>query len=272
MMINLTEAESFIAPLQARINHCLERYLPSKKTLPEHLHEAMHYAVFNGGKRIRPLLVYATGLSFQTDLALLDFPAMAIELIHCYSLVHDDLPAMDNDDYRRGKLSCHKAYDEATAILVGDALQTLAFELLTQSPLSSPQQIALIKTLSQASGSQGMAGGQQLDLDHKNKLLSPTQVETIHHLKTGALFQASLKMGLITANVKDEYVTQQLDQFAYQIGLAFQHQDDYFDADSSASKAKAHSLFRQAQDHLNCLSTDSQALQTILDYLQKRDF
>ena len=136
----------------------------------------MHYAVFNGGKRLRPLLVYATGLCFGVDLATLDVPAAAIELIHCYSLIHDDLPAMDDDDYRRGQLSCHKAFDEATAILAGDALQTLAFKILSQphETLKSTQQLAMINTLANAAGSLGMAGGQQLDLAYQDKNLNCT--------------------------------------------------------------------------------------------------
>lgn len=273
MTISTTSVDHFIQTLQRRINQQLKIYLPTKEQRPARLHEAMHYAVFNGGKRIRPLLVYATGLCLQTDLAALDISAAAIELIHCYSLVHDDLPAMDDDDYRRGQLSCHKAFDEATAILVGDALQSLAFALLSQPHphLNSQQQLKILHTLTHAAGSLGMAGGQQLDLDNKNKPLSTTDTHVIHQLKTGALFQASIRLGILAADYRQDSVIHQLDQLARLLGLAFQAQDDRFDQESPLSTENhIAGLFQQAESLLINLAIDSGPLLSLTAYLKNR--
>jgi farnesyl diphosphate synthase len=274
MTINTASIDHFVQPLQQRINQQLKTYLPTPAQQPTRLHEAMHYAVFNGGKRIRPLLVYATGLCLQTDLAALDAAAVAIELIHCYSLIHDDLPAMDDDDYRRGKLSCHKAFDEATAILAGDALQSLAFALLSQpnAYLNHHQQIKMLHVLATATGSLGMAGGQQLDLEGKNKNLSTIEIETIHQLKTGALFQASVHLGIFASACNDTYQIKQLEQFAQLIGLAFQWQDDHFDQDQQNFdiKNRIAQLFAQARQLLNAMTIDYTPLLAMWQYLQDR--
>ncbi len=175
--------KNFVQQYQQRITDFLNQYLPSANTQPEVLHQAMRYSVLNGGKRIRPLLVYAIGHTLQGSDEFLDAAAASAEIIHCYSLIHDDLPAMDNDDLRRGKPTCHKAFDEATAILAGDALQAFAFEVLLQSNLSAKQQVQLIKTLAIACGSLGMAGGQALDLAGTSKQLDKQYVETMHQKK-----------------------------------------------------------------------------------------
>lgn len=262
-----------INTLQNRINQQLQFYLPPATPPAVRLHEAMHYAVFNGGKRIRPLLVYATGLCFQTPLAALDTAAVAIELIHCYSLVHDDLPAMDDDDYRRGKLSCHKKFDEATAILVGDALQSLAFDILAKptTHLSPAQQVNMLQVLAQAAGSYGMAAGQQLDMEFKNKTPSFAEMEKIHQLKTGALFQACIQLGTIASSCEMPEEIERLNQIGELIGLAFQWQDDHLDQpELSTTKKRINDLFTQTYDVLNSLTIDQQPLLTVCQYLQNR--
>jgi farnesyl diphosphate synthase len=210
-----------------RVNRLLDEILPPATENPEHLHSAMRYVVCQGGKRFRPLLVYATGDGLDAPLAELDRAACAIELIHAYSLTHDDLPAMDDDDLRRGQPSCHKAFDEATAILVGDALQSLAFELLSEG--NGPQQLAMIHTLAKASGSRGMVGGQSLDLMAAKGFMDQDQVARIHKLKTGALIVASVQLGALAAPSCDPQIFEQLSDFAAQLGLAYQIQDDIFD-------------------------------------------
>lgn len=211
--------QDYLAARKQRIEQKLQAVLPSLQEHNSRLHQAMHYAVLNGGKRLRPLLVYAAGECCGADLDQLDAPACAVELIHAYSLVHDDLPAMDNDDWRRGKPSCHKAFDEATAILVGDALQALAFELLAFDPNS-------VVTLAKASGSMGMVGGQSLEFD--TQAMNLEKLEKIQRLKTGALIQASVRLGAIAAGANEQQLLQ-LDQFASYLGLAYQIQDDICD-------------------------------------------
>lgn len=197
----------------------------------ENLRAAMAYSVLLGGKRVRPFLVYATGEMLGVKEAILDAPAAAIECIHAYSLVHDDLPAMDNDALRRGKNTCHIEFDEATAILAGDALQSLAFELLAkpQQAISANQQVAMLATLASAAGLQGMCGGQALDIAATGKQVSPTNLEQIHQLKTGALLRASVRLGALSSNDIDEKTLVLLDKFAEAIGLAFQVKDDILD-------------------------------------------
>ena len=219
---------------QARIETLLEHVLPSTEVLPMRLHEAMRYSVLNGGKRMRPLLVYATGDALGVPTELLDIPAAAIELLHVYSLIHDDLPAMDDDVLRRGKPTCHCAYDEATAILAGDALQTLAFQLLTQADerISAPQRLRMIQQLSIAAGSRGMVGGQAIDLAAVGKELTELELEQMHIHKTGALIRSSVLLAAYTAPVLDEKQLLQLDHYAKCLGLAFQVQDDILDIES----------------------------------------
>jgi geranylgeranyl pyrophosphate synthase len=222
-----TNFRLYLKVTQNRITTYLAHILPDSKNLPDRLHSAMRYTVLNGGKRIRPLLVYTTGAALGVDLTVLDLPAAAIELIHCYSLVHDDLPAMDNDELRRGQPTCHKAFDEATAILVGDALQTLAFELLSANTSLLPTEIRLkmINLLAKASGSLGMAGGQALDLQATGQKLTIHQLTLIHQLKTGALISAAIQLGILASNT-DCPLKGSLAQFANKIGLCFQIQDD----------------------------------------------
>ena len=193
----------------------------------------MRHATLGGGKRIRPLLVYAAGSLFGTDERWLDAPATAVEMIHAYSLVHDDLPAMDDDALRRGKPTVHVAFDEATAILAGDALQALAFSLLAEAPVSAELRVAWLRSLASASGVSGMCGGQALDVDATGQLQSLAQLERMHALKTGALIRASVRMGALAGTV-DEGTLQVLDGFAQALGLAFQVRDDILDVESSS--------------------------------------
>jgi farnesyl diphosphate synthase len=220
---------------QDRIESVLDQVLPPAETYPLRLHEAMRYSVLNGGKRIRPLLVYAAGEALGIPSERLDIQAAAIELIHVYSLVHDDLPAMDDDDLRRGKLTCHKAFDEATAILVGDALQALAFQLLSAHPqleVSPAQRLRMIEQLAQAAGSRGMVGGQAIDLAAVGQELSEIELENMHIHKTGALIRSSVLLAAYSLEVMDVRRLQQLDHFAKCVGLAFQVQDDILDVES----------------------------------------
>jgi len=215
---------------RTRVDAALTQCLPAPTIQPTRLHEAMHYAVLNGGKRIRPTLVYMTGFAVGAPLKTLDQAACAVELIHAYSLVHDDLPCMDDDDLRRGKLTCHKAFDEATALLVGDALQSLAFQVLTQTPtLSAVQRLEMVDILAVAIGSRGMAGGQALDIEATGNVLNLAELENLHIHKTGALIRASVKMGALAKNALSVDMLQALDHYAKCIGLAFQIQDDILD-------------------------------------------
>ncbi len=230
--------KQYLQARQHRINSFLLSILPPTDQAPSHLHEAMHYAVLNGGKRVRPLLVYATGEAFGIDLNLLDHPASAIELIHSYSLVHDDLPAMDNDDLRRGLPTCHKAFDEATAILVGDSLQSLAFQMLTESQnfLDSKACVAMLRCLAVASGSYGMAGGQALDIKATGQRLDSAQLKQIHDLKTGALITAAIQLGLACAQITDKVIIDDFTNFGNLLGLCFQIQDDILDAEGTEAQ------------------------------------
>lgn len=221
---------------QERAETALARRLPAATIVPAHLHEAMRYAVLGGGKRIRPVFVYATGVALGAQLEALDAPACAIELIHGYSLVHDDLPAMDDDDLRRGRPTVHKAFDEATAILAGDALQALAFEVLAKhdSTIAAPARLAMISVLAAASGSQGMAGGQAIDLAAVGRPLSLTELEAMHGYKTGALIRASVAMAALAAGA-DDSVRGRLDCYARCVGLAFQVRDDILDIEGDTA-------------------------------------
>ncbi len=214
----------------SRVENALGVYLPAETIEPQRLHQAMRYATFNGGKRVRPLLVYAGGLACGGELETLDASACAVELIHSYSLVHDDLPAMDNDDLRRGKPTCHKAYDEATAVLVGDALQSLAFEILARPVADIPPgtRLQMIQILANSSGSRGMAGGQAMDISGIGQELSLPELEIMHIHKTGALIRASVQLGALSAGGHPEQVAK-LEHYAKAIGLAFQVQDDILD-------------------------------------------
>ena len=223
---------------QGRIERELTARLPPATARPTRLHEALRYSALGGGKRVRPVLVYATASSLGIAEANVDGVACAVELIHAYSLVHDDLPAMDDDDLRRGRPTCHKAFDEATAILVGDALQVLAFETLASDPglpADATIRLELVRLLAAASGTGGMAGGQALDLAAVGRQLSLAEVEEMHARKTGALIHASVMMTAACGERTSEASARALDDFARAIGLAFQIQDDLLDIEGDAT-------------------------------------
>ncbi len=224
--------ESVLASHRQRVETALERRLPRPEVIPTHLHEAMRYATLGGGKRVRALLVYAAGAAVNVALERLDGPACAVEMIHAYSLIHDDLPAMDDDDLRRGRPSCHRAFDEATAILAGDALQALAFQILATDPsmeAAPATRLALIETLARAAGSRGMVGGQAIDLAAVGHELNLAELENMHIHKTGALIRACVQMGALSQPAISQGVLGSLDRYAKCIGLAFQIQDDILD-------------------------------------------
>ena len=284
---------------QQRINHFLEQQLSSLEINDDKLHQAMSYGLLIGGKRIRPYLVYITGEALGVELSDLDGIAGALECIHAYSLIHDDLPAMDDDDLRRGQPTCHKAFDEATAILAGDSLQTLAFDILANHTFSQavqPKQIKLIQRLISASGYQGMCGGQALDLAATNKTINLTQLETLHSLKTGALLEASVLMVAdCVKNISPEN-KQALKEYAQLVGLAYQVQDDIIDITSTqeelgkpsgsdlasnkstypallglqGAQQKAENLFQQALQALASLPYNTQSLAEFATFIIKR--
>lgn len=223
---------------QTRIEHELASRLPAAQTRPTRLHAALRYSALSGGKRARPVLVYATAAALGIPESNVDGAACAVELIHAYSLVHDDLPAMDDDDLRRGRPTCHKAFDEATAILVGDALQVLAFETLASGPglpADARTRLKLVNLLAAASGTNGMAGGQALDLAAVGQRLSIADIEEMHARKTGALIHASVMMAAACASPPSEALERALDNYARAIGLAFQIQDDLLDIEGDAA-------------------------------------
>jgi geranylgeranyl pyrophosphate synthase len=279
----------------------LSARLPGEDVVPTRLHEAMRYSVLGGGKRIRPALLFATANAVGCTDEQVEGAACAIELIHVYSLVHDDLPAMDDDDLRRGRPTCHKAYDEATAVLVGDALQTLAFQVLTRDaalPALPATRLRLVELLAEASGSFGMAGGQAIDLAVQGKRLSVAQVEEMHSRKTGALIRVSVMMGAACAPALDGRSHEALANFAGPIGLAFQIQDDLLDvlgdtstlgkatgADSErhkpthpaiigieASQERVRRLHAQALDALVPLGPRADLLRSLADWLLARRY
>ena len=350
---------------QARVHAMLDRVLPPASQPPQRLHEAMRYAVLNGGKRIRAILVIATGEALQADAGRLEPPACAVELIHAYSLVHDDLPAMDDDDLRRGLPTCHRAFDEATAILAGDALHTLAFEILVRTPVpgsapapddapgstdasasagvptsvggapasagvpasaglpvsrlahppiapppgvptsvgsapapaDAPASVGdLVRTLADASGSRGMAGGQAVDLESVGRSLTLAQLENMHLRKTGALIRASVRLGALSAGADDPALLARLDDYARCIGLAFQIRDDVLDVESDtgtlgktqgadvarkkptypailgleASRAHAHALHERAVERLAPLGPGADPLRDLSGFIVSR--
>ncbi|CAA6823379.1 MAG: Octaprenyl diphosphate synthase (EC / Dimethylallyltransferase (EC / (2E,6E)-farnesyl diphosphate synthase (EC / Geranylgeranyl pyrophosphate synthetase (EC [uncultured Thiotrichaceae bacterium] len=219
---------------QQRVDATLERVLPAANVMPVRLHDAMRYSVLEGGKRVRPLLVYATGEALGVAPEVLDIPAVSVEMIHAYSLVHDDLPAMDDDDLRRGKPSCHRQFDEATAILVGDALQAQAFQLLasaTELDVPAVQRLRMVQQLGRAAGSRGMVGGQAIDLDAVGHSLTEIELENMHIHKTGALIRCSVLLAAYCSTRLDESQLAKLDHYAKCIGLAFQVQDDILDVE-----------------------------------------
>jgi len=290
------EFSQFASQCRARVDSALDQYLPLAED-PTQLRAAMRYSLFNGGKRVRPILAYAAALAVKSDtnLALIDPIAAALECLHSYSLVHDDLPAMDDDDLRRGKPTCHIAFTEATAILAGDGLQTLAFDLLTTGDLAAATQIKLIRQLTRGSGADGMVLGQAIDLAAVAHQLDLAQLENMHRHKTGALIRASVAMGAICAGADENQLTA-LDDYAAAIGLAFQVQDDILDVTSDtatlgkqqgadiarnkptyvsllgleAAKAKAAELHRQALDALGKFGESAAPLRQLASYIVER--
>jgi len=224
--------------LSARAEAVLGRYLPANADAPVDLHAAMRYSVLGGGKRLRPLLVYATAKTLGGRLDSADASAAAVEIIHAYSLIHDDLPAMDDDDLRRGQPTCHIAFGEAMAILAGDALQALAFEILAAADTAGPtplQRLAIMSLLAHACGALGMAGGQALDLEAVGQRLTAPALERMHALKTGALIRAAVGMGARSAECQDAHLLERLDQVASRVGLAFQIRDDILDVEGDTA-------------------------------------
>ena len=291
---------AFLAVCQGRVEAALERWLPATHIQPTRLHEAMRYASLGGGKRIRPTLVYATGEAMGLPPESLDSSACAVELIHAYSLVHDDLPAMDDDDLRRGRPTCHKAFNEATAILAGDALQTLAFQMLAADsslPGGGDARIRMLDTLARASGSRGMAGGQAMDLDAEGRELDVAMLENIHIHKTGALIRACVRMTTLADPDLEEVLAERLDRYAKCLGLAFQIQDDILDVEGETSvigktrgkdlvrgkatypalmglagaRAAASDLIREAVANLDAFDERADPLRWIADFMVQRD-
>ena len=228
---------AWMGTIQARMETALQRFLPAPEIVPERLHRAMRYAVLGGGKRVRPLLAFAAGELAEADPARVEVVAAAVEMIHAYSLVHDDLPCMDNDVLRRGKSTCHVEFDEATALLAGDALQPLAFQILAEHVLAdSPEaQFEMLKILALASGSRGMAGGQAIDLASVGKTLSLPELEFMHIHKTGALIRAAVVLGARCGHGLDAKQLGRLEHYAKTVGLAFQVVDDVLDCDTSTA-------------------------------------
>ena len=283
--------------VEQQLHNVLQQYQPTDPRLLQ----AMSYSLLLGGKRIRPFLVYSCGTMLGASLQDLDGPAAAIEALHSYSLIHDDLPAMDNDDLRRGKPTCHKAFDEATAILAGDALQTLAFEALSWHPyqqVNSTSIVAMVQQLSRASGYAGMCGGQAIDLAQTNQLTTLSQLERMHRLKTGALIETAVKLAWLCSAKQDNAELDALLAFAAALGLAFQVQDDILDIESDTqtlgkpqgsdtkankatypallgltqAKAKAEQLYQDAKNALALLPYNTDELQQFAQYVIDRRF
>ena len=293
------EFQSWVAARQSHCEEVLRGLLPRADVAPQRLHEAMRYAVLDGGKRVRPLLVFAAGELVGAEAARLDIAAAAVELIHAYSLVHDDMPCMDDDVLRRGKPTCHVQYDQATALLVGDSLQTLAFQLLAEHRLNddATRQLDMIKLLAVASGSRGMAGGQAIDLVSVGKSLTLPELEFMHIRKTGALIRAAVLLGAHCGTVTAEKLAK-LDRFGKLIGLAFQVVDDVLDcaADTAtlgktagkdahndkptyvtllglqAARDMAQQLHREALDNLSEFGEAAQRLRELADFIVLRKF
>lgn len=292
--------KEYLTMCQTRVEQALNARLPNPAILPQRLHQAMRYSALDGGKRMRPLLVYATGSVLGIPEEQLDAAACAVELIHVYSLIHDDLPAMDDDALRRGKATSHIAFDEATAILAGDALQALAFELLAHDPslqVTAQQRLQMLTILTKASGSQGMVGGQAIDLQSVGTELTLPELENMHIHKTGALIRASVNLAATAKADIDPIVAKKLDHYAKCIGLSFQVKDDILDEESdtatlgktqgkdllqnkptypallglAGAKQKAQELHEQALLSLSGFGDEAQLLRDLSLYIIQRD-
>lgn len=292
--------KEYLSFCQHRVEKALEIRLPSENILPQKLHGAMRYCVLDGGKRMRPMLAYCTSKTLGMSPDAIDGIACAVEFIHVYSLIHDDLPAMDDDDLRRGRPTCHVAFDEATAILTGDALQALAFEVLahdTSISASAENRLKMITTLAKASGSQGMVGGQAIDLESVGTQLNLPELENMHIHKTGALIRASVTMATLAKADIDPAVAIKLDHYAKCIGLSFQVKDDILDEESdtatlgktqgkdkenakptypallgmAGAKQKAQELHEKAIDSLSVFGTEADLLRDLSLYIIQRD-
>jgi farnesyl diphosphate synthase len=233
----MPDFQTWIAAHQQRFEEVLRKLLPSADLAPQRLHAAMRYSVLDGGKRVRPLLAFAAGELAGADIARVNYAAAAVELIHAYSLVHDDMPCMDDDVLRRGKPTCHVEYDEATALLVGDALQSLAFQMLSEHSLATDpaRQLQMVKLLAVASGSRGMAGGQAFDLASVGKQLNLSELEFMHIHKTGALIRAAILLGAHCGDGLSDAQLGKLDHYGKCVGLAFQVVDDVLDAEADTA-------------------------------------
>lgn len=286
---------------QTRVDAALLTLLPTDTDSTTQLPAAMRYAVTNGGKRVRPVLAYATGKALGLPLSRVDVPACAVELMHAYSLVHDDLPAMDDDDLRRGKPTCHKAYDEATAILAGDALQALAFTVLVlnkDKDVSDSAKVRMVEILGDASGAAGMAAGQAIDLESVGRTLNLVELENMHSHKTGALIKASVLLPAMLAEPADAALLTRLDNYAGAVGLCFQIVDDILDVVSDTktlgktqgadialnkptypallgldgARAHAQNIHQAALGHLDGLNADFDELRLLSTYIVERTF
>lgn len=295
----MSDFSSWVSARQSRFEDVLKRLLPQADATPQRLHAAMRYSVLDGGKRVRPLLAYAAGELGGAAVERVEIAAAAVELIHAYSLVHDDMPCMDDDVLRRGKPTCHVEYDEATALLVGDALQSLAFQLLSEHRLSddASKQLQMVKLLAVASGSRGMAGGQAIDLASVGKQLTLPELEQMHIHKTGALIRAAILLGAHCGEL-DQAQLDKLDRYGKCIGLAFQVVDDVLDSEADtatlgktagkdadndkptyvtllgvqAAKKMAAELHQEAMDALIEFGAPAQRLRELADFIVMRKY
>ncbi|MBU1426953.1 MAG: polyprenyl synthetase family protein [Gammaproteobacteria bacterium] len=295
----MSDFSSWVSTRQSLFEAVLKRLLPQAEVTPQRLHAAMRYSVLDGGKRVRPLLAYAAGELSDAPVERVEIAAAAVELIHAYSLVHDDMPCMDDDVLRRGKPTCHVEYDEATALLVGDALQSLAFQLLSEHRLSDDpaRQLQMVKLLAVASGSRGMAGGQAIDLASVGKQLTLPELEQMHIHKTGALIRAAIMLGAHCGGL-DQAQLDKLDHYGKCMGLAFQVVDDVLDSEADtatlgktagkdadnnkptyvtllgvpAAKKMAEELHHEALDALTEFGTAARRLRELADFIVMRKY
>lgn len=296
----MNDFKAWLGQIQQRTESALDNFLPAPEIAPQRLHQAMRYSVMGGGKRVRALLSHAAGELCHANPVSVDVAASAVELIHAYSLVHDDMPCMDDDDLRRGKPSCHKQYDDATALLVGDALQSLAFQLLSNPHLGikAERQLEMLNLLAVASGSRGMAGGQAIDLASVGQSLDQAELEYMHIHKTGALIRAATLLGAYCADDVAPEKIKAIDHYAQSIGLAFQVVDDILDAEAdtatlgktagkdaesnkptyvtilglSRAKTLAKELYDTAISHVSSYGSDAQRLVQLADFITHRSF